>query len=52
MLSDPEQNDPQDDLIIGVVSAANYSALSGSGISCILIQGALEWINSIIYQVH
>ena len=51
LLTGPHQEDPRYDLLVGVVSSANYSGLHQSGIGCVLVGSVLEWVRSIVDQV-
>eukprot|EP00803_Ostreobium_quekettii_P000003 evm.model.scf_947.3 EVM.evm.TU.scf_947.3 scf_947:38898-45847(-) len=45
---DGKTNDPKGDLIVGVVSYANYSALNESGIGIVPVSEVREWIDSYV----
>lgn len=44
----PGKGRPNVDIIIGVVSFANYSSLEESGIGCVSISNVQDWIKTII----
>lgn len=45
---DIKWGDPHKDLVVGIVSCGNYSALEDSGIGCIRITSVHKWIMQII----
>ena len=50
-ISDIDFGHSYNDLVVGIVSCANYPNYSDSGIGCVLITGFHEWIDSIVSKV-
>ena len=46
--SDAQTGDPKDDVIVGIVSYANYTSLDDSGTGVVHIGKVLDWIQGII----
>lgn len=53
LMSSHEKEGQVLDLLVGLVSYANHSALSKSGLGCTMVSSIQPWIQNIIYhKVH
>ena len=48
LIADTKTDGPKEDLVVGIVSYANYSSLEESGIAFVKVSEVRAWIDSIV----